>query len=146
MVRSGNESNGKGYTTKTEAKKMKTNMRGMIIEFEETYRPDRIIVDGKPMSMTLYAEQHDGHNWIARGDGNHLLYAAEDGSSIEVPQKLFQNRIKALRTETGLSQKAFAEKFDIPKRTIENWEGGQTDPPGYVVKLIEAALEAEAQG
>lgn len=59
----------------------------------------------------------------------------------------FKDAIKALRASTGLSQRAFAEKFDIPKRTIENWEGGQTDPPGYVVKLIEKALEAEqAQG
>lgn len=59
----------------------------------------------------------------------------------------YKEAIKALRASTGLSQKAFAEKFDIPKRTIENWEGGQTDPPGYVVKLIEKSLEAEqAQG
>lgn len=55
----------------------------------------------------------------------------------------YKEAIKALRASTGLSQKAFAEKFDIPRRTIENWEGGQTDPPGYVVKLIEKALEAE---
>ena len=125
---------------------MKTQMRGNIIEFDTEYRPEQIIVNGKPMSMALYAEQHDGKNWRSAADGNHLLYAAEDGSSIEVPQKLFQNRIKALRTETGLSQKAFAEKFDIPRRTLENWESGEATPPGYVVKLIQTALEAEAQG
>lgn len=59
----------------------------------------------------------------------------------------YKEAIKALRASTGLSQKAFAEKFDIPKRTIENWEGGQTDPPGYVVRLLKQAIEAEqAQG
>lgn len=57
----------------------------------------------------------------------------------------YKEAIKALRASTGLSQKAFGEKFDIPKRTIENWEGGQTDPPGYVVKLIATVLVAEEQ-
>lgn len=51
--------------------------------------------------------------------------------------------IKALRQSTGLSQAAFCERFDIPKRTLENWETGSRTPPPYVVKLLEAAVKAQ---
>ena len=51
--------------------------------------------------------------------------------------------IKALRTAAGMTQKAFAEYFDIPKRTIENWEGEQRKCPEYIVALIEYKLKAE---
>lgn len=50
--------------------------------------------------------------------------------------------IKALRQSTGLSQAAFCERFDIPNRTLENWETGSRTPPPYVVKLLEAAVKA----
>lgn len=31
---------------------------------------------------------------------------------------------KELRKASGMTQKAFADYFHIPKRTIENWEHG----------------------
>lgn len=46
------------------------------------------------------------------------------------------SKIKALRESTGLTQRAFAELLGIPKRSIENWEGGVSEPPEYVVRLI----------
>lgn len=48
--------------------------------------------------------------------------------------------IKYLRTATGMTQKAFADYFGIPKRTIENWEGGQRACPEYLLRLIEYKL------
>lgn len=30
--------------------------------------------------------------------------------------------VKAVRALTGLSQRAFAETYGLPRRTIENWE------------------------
>lgn len=53
--------------------------------------------------------------------------------------------IKELRAMTGLSQAQFSEKYGIPKRSIENWEGGQRVPPPYVIKLLEIAIEKEKQ-
>lgn len=53
------------------------------------------------------------------------------------------NKIKSLRTATGLTQKAFAELIGIPQRTIENWEGGKNTPPEYVINLIQHYLENE---
>lgn len=32
--------------------------------------------------------------------------------------------IKEMRTASGMTQQQFSEKLQIPKRSIENWEGG----------------------
>lgn len=53
--------------------------------------------------------------------------------------------IKKLRTRVGMSQRQFAEYFNIPKRTIENWEGEQRTPPEYVVELIKYKIEGECK-
>ena len=52
-------------------------------------------------------------------------------------------RIKAIRTKTGKSQKAFAESYQIPITTIRNWEQGIAEPPIYVLNLLEKVVEAD---
>lgn len=49
--------------------------------------------------------------------------------------------IKEIRVQSGLTQQAMSELLHIPKRTIENWEGGKTKPPKYVIELIEYRLK-----
>ena len=44
--------------------------------------------------------------------------------------------IKSIRTATGLSQRKFAEKYGIPRRTLEDWESGAHHCPDYVVRLL----------
>lgn len=44
--------------------------------------------------------------------------------------------IKEARLEAGLTQQQMSDLFEIPKRTIENWEAGDRKPPAYVEKLI----------
>lgn len=51
--------------------------------------------------------------------------------------------IRTLRLSTGMTQKAFAEYFKIPVRTIEDWEAGKRKPPVYVVELIEYKIKKE---
>ncbi len=51
--------------------------------------------------------------------------------------------IKELRTAAGMTQKAFSEYFHIPKRNIENWEGGTRAAPEYLIELIEYKLHNE---
>ena len=51
--------------------------------------------------------------------------------------------IKEIRALTGLSQAKFSEKYEIPKRTIENWEGEQREPPAYVIKLLERVVKED---
>ena len=53
--------------------------------------------------------------------------------------------INELRASTGMSQKAFGEYFGIPKRTIENWEGGQRKCPPYLLELMKYKLEKESK-
>lgn len=51
--------------------------------------------------------------------------------------------VKEMRLAVGMTQQAFSEYFEIPKRTIENWEGGQRSCPPYLEKLIEYKLRNE---
>lgn len=51
--------------------------------------------------------------------------------------------IKKLRKLTGLSQQAFSDKYEIPKRTIEDWEAGRRTPPEYVVSLLERVIKED---
>lgn len=51
--------------------------------------------------------------------------------------------IKEMRTKSGMTQKAFSDYLNIPKRTIEDWENDRRKPPDYVVELIEYKLTHE---
>ena len=51
--------------------------------------------------------------------------------------------IRELRSITGLSQARFAETYGIPKRTIENWEGGQRQAPDYLIRLLARAIKED---
>lgn len=49
--------------------------------------------------------------------------------------------IKEIRSRLGLSLRAFGERYKIPLRTLENWEGGQRTPPDYVLALLESKVK-----
>lgn len=51
--------------------------------------------------------------------------------------------VKELRAKTGMSQKAFAEYFGIPIRTVQDWEQGNRKPPSYVVEMLGRVLDNE---
>ena len=51
--------------------------------------------------------------------------------------------IKEIRALTGLSQVAFGREIDIPRRTVENWEGGVTTPPPYVLRMLERIVKED---
>lgn len=44
--------------------------------------------------------------------------------------------IKEIRVCEGLSQNAFAEKYGIPVRTLQEWEQNRSQPPAYFEKLL----------
>ena len=52
--------------------------------------------------------------------------------------------IKSIITACGMTQRAFAEYFRIPQRTVEDWSRGARQCPDYVVSLI--AYKAEHEG
>lgn len=48
--------------------------------------------------------------------------------------------IREIRAATGLSQVAFAQRFCIPRRTVENWESGASTCPDYLRILLAQAV------
>ena len=51
--------------------------------------------------------------------------------------------IKTLREKYNLSRKQFTEIFEIPYRTLQDWELGNRKCPEYLLKLIEYKLIKE---
>lgn len=51
--------------------------------------------------------------------------------------------IRDMRIASGMSQASFAEYLNIPRRTIQEWEGNRRTPPAYVVELIRYKLVHE---
>lgn len=57
--------------------------------------------------------------------------------------KSFQSSMKELRESTGLNRKEFCKKFDIPYRTMTEWELGHRTAPPYVLKLLSYYVEMQ---
>lgn len=49
----------------------------------------------------------------------------------------------ALREETGMNRKKFAEYFGIPYRTMQDWELGKRRTPEYLLRLMEYKIHTE---
>lgn len=54
--------------------------------------------------------------------------------------------IKDMRTNTRMTQKDFAEYFNIPVRTLQDWEHEKRTPSVYVVELIKYKIKKERLG
>ncbi len=59
-------------------------------------------------------------------------------------QTEFQKRIINLRKQTGLNRKEFCEKYQIPYRTVTDWELGNRTAPEYVERLLAYYIRTEA--
>lgn len=57
----------------------------------------------------------------------------------------FKDTFREARLAAGLTQQAMADLFEMPKRTIENWEAGKRTPPPYVQRLVLAELKRIAK-
>lgn len=51
--------------------------------------------------------------------------------------------IREMRACLGDTQSEFAARYNIPFRTIQNWEAGVRKPPEYVVELLESRIKAD---
>lgn len=51
--------------------------------------------------------------------------------------------IKEMRTKTKMTQTQFGNYFNIPMRTIQNWETKKSNCPKYIEQLIQYKLEKE---
>lgn len=84
------------------------------------------------------AEKADFSEWYDDKDATVLVIAIQKGC--EVYEQTPADRIKEIRSLTGLSQTKFGDLYGIPMRTIQNWENGVSEAPGYVVDLLELAV------
>lgn len=64
-----------------------------------------------------------------------------DDVLLEIWEEVHSNEVKKIRDKTGLSQAKFADAYNIPKRTIENWESGTNQAPSYVVDMLERIVD-----
>lgn len=45
-------------------------------------------------------------------------------------------KLKEIRELAGMNRTQFSEYMGIPRRTLEEWEGGRRKAPDYVIRLI----------
>ncbi len=62
-----------------------------------------------------------------------------------MPNESFSTKMKELRESTGLNRKEFCEKFDIPYRTMTEWELGHRNAPPYVLRLLTYYINMQRQ-
>lgn len=75
-----------------------------------------------------------------------LIFCPECGSSMK-PQPESEGQestpFKELRERSGMNKKQFAEYFEIPYRTVQNWEAEVNKCPEYLMKLMQYKLDNE---
>ncbi|MBR1702329.1 MAG: helix-turn-helix domain-containing protein [Lachnospiraceae bacterium] len=52
-------------------------------------------------------------------------------------------KIKELRERTGMNRREFCEYFQIPYRTVTEWERDGRHAPDYVIRLLEYYIQME---
>lgn len=52
-------------------------------------------------------------------------------------------KIKELRESTGMNRREFCEYFQIPYRTVTEWELDNRHAPEYVLRLLEHYIQSE---
>ena len=75
---------------------------------------------------------------------NHIICDAKYNPifGLEIEHKWFEtNKIKEYRMKTGMSRAEMSRQFEIPIRTLEDWESGKSDPPHWAEKLILEKLQ-----
>ncbi len=54
-----------------------------------------------------------------------------------------RERLIELKEETGWNWKEFSEYFEIPYRTVQDWEHGKRRMPAYLLRLMEYKIRME---
>ena len=76
-----------------------------------------------------------------------MIYSMSNLTSEELamPDGGFSTKMKELRESTGLNRKELCEKFDIPYRTMTEWELGHRNAPPYVLRLLSYYIEMQGK-
>ena len=55
----------------------------------------------------------------------------------------YSKKIKELRESTGMNRREFCDYFNIPYRTVTEWERDNRHAPEYVIRLLEYYIRSE---
>lgn len=69
--------------------------------------------------------------------------AIEDVQASENKLKTNKDCLIDLRKSTGMNRKEFCEYFEIPYRTMTDWELGHRTMPDYLLRLMAYKVEME---
>lgn len=56
-----------------------------------------------------------------------------------------KHRLIELRISTGMNRREFAEYFEIPYRTVQEWELGNRKMPDYLLRLMAYKIQMEKE-
>lgn len=79
----------------------------------------------KPI-IVIPADPNDEEDFDVTQEGLDRAYAAR--------------KVRQARNHTGLTQKAFAQKFHIPLGTLRDWEQARVSPPPFALAYITLIL------
>lgn len=48
-----------------------------------------------------------------------------------------------MREDMGMNRREFCDYFEIPYRTVQDWESGKREMPDYVLRLMKYRAEVE---
>ena len=51
--------------------------------------------------------------------------------------------VSEMRANLGVTQREFAARYNIPLRTVQNWEAGVRQPPEYMANLLEDRIRTD---
>lgn len=54
-----------------------------------------------------------------------------------------KDKLIEIRKRTGMNRREFAEYFNIPYRTVQDWELGNRQMPEYLFRLMEYKIRME---
>lgn len=53
--------------------------------------------------------------------------------------------IKEIREILGINRAEFSRRYNIPSRTLDDWEKGRRTPPAYLPELLEFKVRADKE-
>ncbi|HFI0175705.1 TPA: helix-turn-helix domain-containing protein [Streptococcus suis] len=84
-------------------------------------------------------EQSDLEYYITERGWQEWMEPYEAQDIADILSTIHKLANSTLAESRGCSRAEFARKFDIPVRTLEDWDSGKRVPPMYVKKLIDFA-------
>lgn len=91
-------------------------------------------------NLILDAQECETPEIFALECGGALPENVQDEEAFPLLEKIYNfandYNFSHVRALSGLSQKRFALEYNIPVRSIENWDSGTNKAPNYVLELL----------